>query len=47
MNEIIWFIKQFFPLDYYSHYKSNGKEMVSTWKMFLGKCYNIKKYEIR
>ena len=47
MNEIIWFIKQLFPLDYYSRYRNNNKEMISTWRMLFGKCYNIKKYEIR
>ena len=46
MNKIIWLIKQLFPLNYYSHYKENNKERLSTWKMFFGKCYNIKKHEV-
>ena len=46
MKKIIWLIKQLFPFDYYSYYKENGKNRISTWKMIFGKCYNIKKYEV-
>lgn len=46
LNKIIWLIKQLFYLDYYSYYESEKKKYVTTWKMWLGKCYNIKTNEI-
>jgi hypothetical protein len=46
MRKIIWWIKQLFPLTYFSKYKENNKNIICIWKMFAGKCYNIQKYNI-
>lgn len=50
-NKIIWLIKQLFPLDYYTTQiveDCNGKRCeVVTWKMWFGRAYNIKAYEIK
>jgi hypothetical protein len=45
MNKIIWLIKQLFPLDYNSTFTENGIRKISTFKMWFGKCYNVKEYE--
>ena len=41
-----WYIKQLFPLTYFSHYKEDGKEYVSVWKMWFGRCYKHRKFEV-
>jgi hypothetical protein len=46
MNKIIWCLKQLLPFSYFSEYKIGNKTMISCWKMWLGKCYNIREYEV-
>ena len=46
LNKIKWCLKQAFKLQYYSYYTENNIRYVCTWEMWLGKCYNIKKYKI-
>lgn len=47
MNKITWYLKQLFPLCYNSEYMTGNKKIVSTWKMWLGKSYNVKEYEVK
>ena len=46
MNKVIWYLKQLFPLCYNTEYIANNKKMVSTWKMWLGRCYGVREYEV-
>jgi len=47
MNKIKYWIKQLFLLDYYTSYKnSDDKNLVVTWKMRWGKCFDVKSYEV-
>lgn len=41
MTKLIWMIKQLFPLRYESTYLEEGVVMHTTWKMWMGKCYDI------
>lgn len=41
-----WFFKQLFPLHYSSVYGENGQRKITTWDMWLGKCYNIRTFNI-
>lgn len=43
---MIWYLKQLFPLKYDTTYGENGKWYVSVWRMWFGRCFNIKKWEI-
>jgi len=48
-SKIIWYLKQLFPLLYFSEYKiyiNREMHMVTSWNMWLGKCYNIRSFEI-
>jgi hypothetical protein len=45
-NKIVWYLKQCLPLTYDTTYGQNGKHYVVIWKMFLGRCYKIQRYEI-
>jgi len=47
LNKIIFYIKQLFKLQYYSCYFEGDIKYVTTWKMWFGKCYEIKKYEVK
>jgi len=42
MNKILWYLKQLLPLNYKTTYGMDGKTHYCEWKMFLGRCYNIK-----
>jgi len=44
--KILWYLKQLFPLTYKSKYKIKEEQFYSVWKMWLGKCYNIKTVRI-
>ena len=41
-----WCFKQLFPLCYRSEYTLNNKKYLTTWRMWFGKCFDIKVREI-
>lgn len=43
---MIWYIKQLFPLQYVSEYWENGKKKLTIWRMWMGKCFAIRDYEL-
>ena len=45
-SKLIWAIKQIFPLMYVSTFKENEKKKLSIWRMWLGRCYKIRTYEL-
>ena len=47
INKAIWYLKQLLPLTYTSIYTEGEQKKLSVWKMFLGKCYNIKVYNLK
>ena len=46
MKKLRWYLKQLFPLWYASTYIEDGRRMVTVWQMWLGRCYNIRNYEV-
>lgn len=54
MRKIIWYIKQLFPLTYYSYYNQTicdknhkneyKQKIVTVWKMWFGKVFDQKKW---
>lgn len=43
---ISWYFKQLLPLTYVTEYKEDGVPYVSVWKMWIGRCYKHRKYQI-
>jgi len=41
MERIKWYFKQLLPLSYVSEYKENGIPKKTTFKMRLGRCFDI------
>lgn len=41
-----WYLKQLLPFMYVSKYREDGRQYVSVWKMWLGRCYRHRKFEI-
>jgi len=46
MNKIKWYFKQLLPLKWETNYWENGKHYHCNWRMFFGRCFNIKTREI-
>ena len=44
MSKLVWYLKQLLPLTYRSLYVCGEEHQFCVWKMWLGKCYNIKSY---
>ena len=42
-----WYLKQILPLTYVSEYINNDKKFVTIWKMWFGRCFNIRTFEIK
>ncbi len=45
-NKIIWYLKQLLPLTYWSTYSESGKRKFTIWKMWFGRCYQIRTFNI-
>lgn len=42
MGNLLWYLKQLFPLTYRTWYRdSNGEQHFTVWKMWFGRSYNI------
>lgn len=41
-----WYLKQLFPLKYDTVYGEKEKSYAVIWRMWFGRSFNIKKYEI-
>jgi len=44
MNRLAWYFKQLFPLRYVSVYTQDGNRRLDTWRMWFGRCFDIKHY---
>lgn len=42
--KFFWYIKQLFPLAYVSTYTEKGKRRLTVWRMWLGRCSNIRTF---
>jgi len=42
MKKLSWYLKQIIPLTYWSAYGVDNKRQVSIWKMWFGRCYNVR-----
>lgn len=46
MDKLKWYLKQLLPLKYDSYYKVEGKKYLSIWRMWLGRSFNHRAFEI-
>lgn len=42
MSRFIWYLKQLLPLRYESVYLEGGKRMLCIWRMWFGRCFNVR-----
>lgn len=42
----MWHLRQLLPLGYVTTYGEGGKRYVSTWKMWFGRCFAIRRWRI-
>jgi hypothetical protein len=43
---MVWYIKQLFPLWYHTTYEEGGKKYATWWKMWFGRCYKQRTFEV-
>lgn len=45
-NEIVWHLRQLLPLGYVTTYIENGQHYVCAWKMWFGRCYKVRRWQV-
>ena len=47
MKRFLYYIKQLFPLTYYSKYRvQNGNRELAIWTQWFGKPFNVKRFTL-
>ena len=46
MSKTSWYFKQLLPLRYTTIYGRHDKVYLAIWRMWMGKCFKIKEYEL-
>ena len=46
MKRLVWCIKQLLPLMYVSEYREDGYRRLTIWRMWMGRCFNVRDYGI-
>jgi len=41
-----WYVKQLLPLTYVSRYHQEGRWKLAVWKMWFGRCYKIRRFNL-
>lgn len=47
MNKLSWYFKQILPLTYVSTYKENEKKKLCIFKMWFGRCFKIRYFNLK
>lgn len=47
MKKLKWYLKQLLPLTYRSNYSVDGKRQFAVWNMWLGRCYNVTRVNVK
>ena len=45
-NKIIWLVKQLFPFQYFSEYTENGVKKLTIFRMFFGRTFAVKTWDL-
>jgi hypothetical protein len=46
MGKLSWYLKQLLPLIYVSEFKENGVHRLCIWRMWMGRAYNIRYFDL-
>ena len=46
MGRVVWCMKQLLPLIYVTTFKEGGSPRLSIWRMWLGRCFNIRHFKL-
>jgi hypothetical protein len=46
VNRILWNVKQLLPLSYVSYYGEHDASYVCVWRMWFGRCFNIRTWQV-
>ena len=44
MDRLKWYLKQLLPLKYDTTFTENGVRRLSIWRMWLGRCFDIRQF---
>ena len=42
----MWYLKQLLPLTYVSRFMQDGKRRLCVWRMWLGRCFNVRYFDL-
>jgi len=42
----MWYLKQLFPLTYWTTYGKDGKRVFCIWRMWFGHCFSISEFVV-
>lgn len=46
MERIKWCVKQLLPLRYESTYTEGSKRWLTIWRMWFGRCFSVRNFEL-
>lgn len=46
MERFKWYLKQVLPLGYVTTFTENGKRRLCIWRMWLGRCFNTRYFDL-
>jgi hypothetical protein len=46
LRKLEWYARQLLPLTYVSKYGQDNKTMLCIWRMWFGRCFNVRYYEL-
>ena len=44
-NTVVWRLRQLLPFKYKAQYSEDGRDYSVTWRMWLGRCFNVQTME--
>lgn len=47
MRVLWWYLKQLLPLQYITEYRDADHYWLCIWRMWFGRCFNVKYYELK
>ncbi len=45
-ERVKWCLKQLLPLTYVTEYTTDGRRVVTVWRMWFGRCFDVREWEI-
>jgi hypothetical protein len=46
MKKFVWALKQLLPFGYCSEYGTNGRKEVAVWRMWMGRCFAVRRWQV-